>query len=182
SGSATASMASLRASSSLRFSTWSAMIVSRTSRASAALLGRATISRQHWRWLKEGSVRNRSSRKFSHSSGKLGNQHVPGHEDDIEHRVVNRLGNLFTLQPDEAEQGRRVPPRSTVQQDAEFGPPRQQPAAALGAGFELGDQQPRVVGPERLPGELDLFRRRDVEQPAAKLLNLLEQPRVNFLD
>ena len=36
--------------------------------ASAALLGRATISRQHWRWLKEGSVRNRSSRKFSHSS------------------------------------------------------------------------------------------------------------------
>src|SRR5208283_358444 len=68
SGSATASMASLRASSSLRFSTWSSMIVSRTSRASAALLGRATISRQHWRWLKEGSVRNRSSRKFSHSS------------------------------------------------------------------------------------------------------------------
>ena len=114
--------------------------------------------------------------------GKLGNQHVPGHEDDIEHRVVNRLGNLFTLQPDEAEQGRRVPPRSAVQQDAEFGPPRQQPAAALGGGFELGDQQPRVVGPGRLPGELDLFRRRDVEQPAAKLLNLLEQPRVNFLD
>ena len=86
------------------------------------------------------------------------------------------------MQPDEAEQGRRVPPRSAVQQNAEFGPPRQQPAAALGAGFELGDQQPRVVGPERLPGELDLFRRRDVEQPAAKLLNLLEQPRVNFLD
>jgi hypothetical protein len=86
------------------------------------------------------------------------------------------------LQPDEAEQGRRVPPRSAVQQDAEFGPPRQQPAAALGAGFELGDQQPRVVGPGRLPGELDLFRRRDVEQPAAQLLNLLEQPRVNFLD
>ena len=85
------------------------------------------------------------------------------------------------MQPDAAEQGRRVPATAAVQQDAELGPPRQQPAAALGAGFELGDQQPGVVGPERLPGDLDLLGRGDVEQPAAQLLNVLEQPGVDFL-
>src|SRR5271157_2716465 len=108
-------------------------------------------------------------------------QHVPGHEDGIERRVVDRLDNLLPLEPDEPEQDRHFPLGPAVQQDAEFGLALQQPAAALGGGFELADEQPRVVVPERLPFDLDLFRRGDVQQPAAELLNLLEPPRVEFL-
>src|SRR5271157_443641 len=99
-------------------------------------------------------------------------QHVPGKEDGIERRVVDRLDNLFPVKPDEPEHFRHFPLRFAVQQVAVFRPALQQPAAALGGFFDLADEQPWVVGPVRHPGDLDLFRPGDVQQPAAELANL----------
>jgi hypothetical protein len=95
--------------------------------------------------------------------------------------MLTDLDNVLTLEPDEPEQDPLLPVRSAVQQVAVFGLAFQQPAAALGGGFELGHQQPRVVGPERHPFDLDLFRRGDVQQLAAQLANLLEPPQADLL-
>jgi len=103
-------------------------------------------------------------------------QHVPGKEEGIERRVVDRLDNIFALEPDEPEHFRHFPLRLAVQQVAVFLPALQQPAAAVGGFSELADEPHRVVGPERHPGDLDLFRPCDVQQPAAELANLRGLP------
>ncbi len=71
---------------------------------------------------------------------------------------------------------------STVQQVAELGPAGQEPAATVDGGFELGDEQSRVIGPERLAENLDLIQCRDVEQSRAQFLNFLEPWQADLLD
>ena len=103
-------------------------------------------------------------------------QHLPGKEDGIERRVVDRLDTVLTLEPDEPEHFRPRPASFAVQQVTEFGPTLEQPAAALGAFFEPTHEHRRLVIPGRTRAGICPWPG-DVKQLAAEVANLLEPPR-----